>query len=471
MLSIDLLALLHDLGNLLCGRRALEVRLVLGRGPNVLDVLLLKVLALVRLRWRREVLLLILGSLILRLRLLSLLLCLLLLLILVVTLLLLRDILTVLSSVSRMRVRRTLGLKSLILGWGRLARRWIASVLLRLMRRLVLLLLLEAVVLLGAVVLLIYPALRVITPTSFGVYAGDWGPKLLLVRIRCKLRRVRLVWAVFRGRLRRVVVVVLQERVQVVLVLLVRGGQVLAGPLPLRPLCRGLQASVAGRLIALWPSFAVPDGDASPQAAAAAVLRREPAGLLLVLAVAGDARDDAAADRLLVGFRLLLLLLLRCLLLVVLLRVGARLRLVGPAALLNGGRVLLCGGRELAAGDVLLGRLLEREVRRVTMARRARRKLLSVSLLGDSLGDLLQRRRRVSLGLERLLCGGLVVHYRRFLVSRTSDSLGGPARARTHQRAPATDGQTRCRPRSGSGSTWTRGVSKASQCVGGQELH
>ena len=122
MLSINPLALLHYLWDLLSGRRALEVGLVLGRRTGVLDVLLLEVLALVRLRWRCEVLLLVVGSLVLRLRLrlLGLLLCLLLLLILVVTLVLLRDVLVVLSSVSQMRVRRTLGVKSLILGWGRL---------------------------------------------------------------------------------------------------------------------------------------------------------------------------------------------------------------------------------------------------------------------------------------------------------------------------------------------------------------
>jgi hypothetical protein len=96
-----------------------------------------------------------------------------------------------------------------------------------------------------------YPALRAIAPP--GVDANEWGPPvLLLVRVvRRKLlpvlrMQLLLVCNVFWRRLRRVVVFLLQKWIQVVLVLLVRRGQMRTGPLPLIPLC-GLQA--VGRLI------------------------------------------------------------------------------------------------------------------------------------------------------------------------------------------------------------------------------
>ena len=97
-----------------------------------------------------------------------------------------------------------------------------------------------------------------------------------------------------------------------------------------------------------------------------------------------------------------LYLLLLYMLLLNLLRVWTRLGLVRPTALINVRR-LLGGGGELLLGtaDILLC-LIKRQMRRMTVARRALRKLLSVLSLGHSLGDRLQRG-LLSLDLERLL--------------------------------------------------------------------
>lgn len=92
MLSVDLLILLHNLRNLVSRLRILELVLVLRGWAAVLDMLLLEVLALVRLRrWRELLLLVVVDILLLHVlrRLLLRLMSLLLLLILVVILLLL----------------------------------------------------------------------------------------------------------------------------------------------------------------------------------------------------------------------------------------------------------------------------------------------------------------------------------------------------------------------------------------------
>lgn len=66
----------------------------------------------------------------------------------------------------------------------------------------------------------IYPALRVITP--FGVNPSEWGPIVLfLVRIGYKLLLVLLELYILGRRLGRVVILLLEEGVQIVLVLLV----------------------------------------------------------------------------------------------------------------------------------------------------------------------------------------------------------------------------------------------------------
>ena len=63
-----------------------------------------------------------------------------------------------------------------------------------------LLLMLETLVLLGAVA--VYPALRMVTPTSFGVYPVEWGPILLLTRVGRELWVLLLIRAVLWQRLR-----------------------------------------------------------------------------------------------------------------------------------------------------------------------------------------------------------------------------------------------------------------------------
>ena len=92
----------------------------------------------------------------------------------------------------------------------------------------------------GAVVL-VYPALSVIT--SLRAHSSEWGPiVLVLVWIWRILLRMRLLMALelrVLGRHLWLLVLVLQKRVEVVLVVLVRGCEVRAGPvlgLPLVPL-------------------------------------------------------------------------------------------------------------------------------------------------------------------------------------------------------------------------------------------
>lgn len=76
-----------------------------------------------------------------------------------------------------------------------------------------------------------YPALSTIAPLS--AHPVEWGPILLLLRVGNEL----LLWVlgmlrvVLRWYLRLAVVVLLQEWIEIVLVLLVRGGQMRAGAL------------------------------------------------------------------------------------------------------------------------------------------------------------------------------------------------------------------------------------------------
>jgi len=115
-----------------------------------------------------------------------------------------------------------------------------------------------ALVLLRAV--LVYPALGRIA--SLRAYPVKWGPivrllQLFLTRLRRKLLRLRQVLLVldvlgrYLGR-----IVFLQEGVEVVFVLLVRGGQMSSRPLVLVPL---LHTALFLRLILLRAGVALPD--------------------------------------------------------------------------------------------------------------------------------------------------------------------------------------------------------------------
>jgi len=115
-----------------------------------------------------------------------------------------------------------------------------------------------ALVLLRAV--LVYPALGRIA--SLRAYPVKWGPivrllQLFLTRLRRKLLRLRQVLLVldvlgrYLGR-----IVFLQEGIEVVFVLLVRGGQMRSRPLVLVPL---LHTALFLRLILLRAGVALPD--------------------------------------------------------------------------------------------------------------------------------------------------------------------------------------------------------------------
>jgi len=113
-----------------------------------------------------------------------------------------------------------------------------------------------ALVLLRAV--LVYPALGRIA--SLRAYPVKWGPivrLLFLTRLRRKLLRLRQVLLVldvlgrYLGR-----IVFLQEGIEVVFVLLVRGGQMRSRPLVLVPL---LHTALFLRLILLRAGVALPD--------------------------------------------------------------------------------------------------------------------------------------------------------------------------------------------------------------------
>lgn len=168
-----------------------------------------------------------------------------------------------------------------------------------LLRACLLLWLLEtlSLVLIGAVV--VYPALGLVAALSAD--PAKWGPTILfLMRVGSKLLVLLvalLVCTIFGRHLGRLVAVLLQKRIQVVLVLLVGDGQMRAGFLALLPLLCGAQSVIVLRLIVLKLGVAVPDRRAS----ANAVLL----GLFLGLGflVASNSGGDAAAERLLLGLR------------------------------------------------------------------------------------------------------------------------------------------------------------------------
>lgn len=156
----------------------------------------------------------------------------------------------------------------------------------------VLLMLLLLLLLLRAV--LIYPALGRIA--ALGAYPAKWGPIVLfLVRRRHKLLlrllQLLLVLDVLGRHLGRLVVVFLEERVEVVLVLLVGGGQV--GRRALVVLMPLLHTTVFLRLVLLHTGVTLPDGLASTQAVLLCF------GLLVLVAL--DSGCNATAQRLLLG--------------------------------------------------------------------------------------------------------------------------------------------------------------------------
>lgn len=184
----------------------------------------------------------------------------LLLLILVVSLLLAGVIWLVQLSVADERAWHVLRVEGLVLVriLGDLDRRLVALILLLLLllRLLMLLLLLLLVLLLWQALVFwavaLYPALRVITPLR--VHSSEWGPIVLsLLRVGRKLLGLALVLHVFGRHLGRRAVFLLQEWVEVVLLLFVRGWQMRAGPLALAPL-RSLQPAVLLRLLILLGS-------------------------------------------------------------------------------------------------------------------------------------------------------------------------------------------------------------------------
>jgi len=135
---------------------------------------------------------------------------------------------------------------------------WLVALVLLLLLLLLVPWLLEtlALVLLRAV--LVYPALGRIA--SLRAYPVKWGPivrLLFLARLRRKLLRLRQVLLVldilgrYLGR-----IVFLQEGIEVVFVLLVRGGQMRSRPLVLVPL---LHTALFLRLILLRAGVALPD--------------------------------------------------------------------------------------------------------------------------------------------------------------------------------------------------------------------
>jgi hypothetical protein len=201
-----------------------------------------------------------------------------------------------------------------------------------------------------------YPALGSIAPLC--AYPVEWGPILLALRIRSKLLLPLGVLHKVLGRyLGLAVSVLLQERIEVVLVLLGGRGQMRAGPL-LLPLLRGWDAVGVLQLLLLLllllgePRITLSDRLAAPYVVLGCLL----CGLVF-LAVPREAGGKAAAERLLglveVGWR--------------------RLRLVGV------GTALVSCRRQLGRTELLLlllrvalGGLVEMRAQAVG-ARRARR--------------------------------------------------------------------------------------------------
>jgi hypothetical protein len=298
---------------------------------------------------------------------------------------------------------------------------------------LLLLLRLQALALVVIRRVLRYPTLCPVAPLS--AYPVERGPilllllLLLLLGVSRELLLLGVLWVVLRRHLG-LVALVLQERVEIVLVLLGGDGQMRARALV--PLLRRVQALLLVQLL-LEPGVALPDGRAAVDAVLARLLAR-----VLVLPVPCEVGGDAAAERLLGGLghgRRRLWLLLVC----------------AVAALVSGGRAGLL--RRVALGLV--------EVRAEAMRARGARGIWLLRVLGgrDALCDAL-----LAVCLEAL--HALVVYCQRWLVSRTH-ALGGPNQPLTHLTGSATTGLKSGR-RSGASdsySSWKR--AKAWQ-VGGR---
>ena len=137
-----------------------------------------------------------------------------------------------------------------------------------------------------------YPALRLVAPLS--AYPAKWGPIVLLLLLLLLLGKVL-------GRhLGLVVPVALQKRVDVVLVLLRRRGQMRAGALRvplllLLLLLRGLETAVVLQLLLCKAGVTLPDRLASPYAVLAGLLR----GVFVLVPRKPGRVRKAAAERLL----------------------------------------------------------------------------------------------------------------------------------------------------------------------------
>jgi hypothetical protein len=237
-----------------------------------------------------------------------------------------------------------------------------------------------------------YPALPcAIAPLC--AYPVEWGPVLLWLGVPRELLLLLLllllgvllgVLRVVLGRhLGRVVALVLEERVVVVLVLLVGGGQV--GARALVPLLVGMQALLLVQLLG-EADVALADRLAAAHAVLARLLRG-----VLVLAVPREVGGDAAAERLLGGLA----------------RGGRRLR-----------RRLVCAGRAGLRRVVL--RLVEVGAEAVG-ARAARGIGLLLLLVRRGVVALDERRRTLALcnSVLAVCLEALVVYCQRWFVSRT----------------------------------------------------
>lgn len=253
-----------------------------------------------------------------------------------------------------------------------------------------------------------YPALGLVA--ALCAYPVKWGPTVLfLMRIRAILRELLLIWHVFGWHLGCSAAVLLQKRIEVVLVLLVGRGQMRAGLLARMPLLGPLETVALVRWWVVWAS-----GVAGPDRLAAcyAVLLRLLRGVVLL--VASHAGGNAAAERLLLGLG----------------RVDSRRcgrRLVGPTvgwvglvAWLRRAGLLLKVWRCVAEGEMCA------ESVGLALAGRPLRVLLSVRALGGGRGRLLLllllRCRGMLRGVcwpswlavcgRESLCGDVVVVYR-----------------------------------------------------------
>lgn len=194
---------------------------------------------------------------------------------------------------------------------------------------------------------------------------------MLLVWIGRILLRMALERRVFGRHLRLIAVFLLQKRIKVVLVVLVRGCEMRVGSVPLVPLC---SAQPILLLLLVFESSRV----ALAHRHAASDVLGLGAFFLLVAC-----EPEATAEALFLG----------------LLGVGSRrLGLVGPPA-----RLVVAWRRLRAALELLERLLVEREVGRVSVARGTLWELLlSISLLGNTRRNLLHRR---LLGMRDLIGG------------------------------------------------------------------